>query len=161
MQVTQLLTADQCEWLITQFHTHVEAHGYSHRAPNRAVNVDQLILALGQQHPTADALRVLRYCVDSHIRTLAPQTFINYLEIVEWPTGSSQSTHLDYDYHSWTTVVYLNHTFTGGATLIDNSLVEPQQGQCVTFQGSKQQHSVLPVVTGTRYTLAVWYKSFV
>ena len=154
MHTEPLLTPEQCSHLIAEFHRYSDL-AYTHRPPNRAINVDQLI-----QHTDDDVFKILRYMLDSHIRSVADRTFINYFELVEWPEGSSQSTHLDYEYHSWTTIVYLNDDFSGGQTLVGNNMIQPQQGMAVSFQGRTTQHSVLPVAQGTRYTLAAWYKTF-
>ena len=156
------LTQQQCEHVMNIFHMCVPHVGFSHRQPNRSVRLDQAYEYLVglEEFDLADSVRILEYHIQTHIRNTAPNTFINYAEIVEWPVGSSQSTHLDYEYHSWTSVVYLNDNYQGGCTQVGKQLSTPHTGKIITFQGSQQRHSVSEVTQGTRYTIAVWYKSF-
>ena len=163
MITQQFLTPSQCEHVVQVFHQCVPHVGFSHRQPNRSVRLDTAREWLNreQQVELADSIGILEYHISSHIRAVAAQTFVNYAEIVEWPTGSSQSTHLDYEYHSWTSVVYLNSNYQGGCTQVGEHTSTPSVGKIITFQGSQTRHSVSTVTQGTRYTLAVWYKSFV
>ena len=84
-------------------------------------------------------------------------TLINYSQIVKWPTGEHQDEHIDFDYHTATSVLYLNDEYEGGHTVVGNTIIKPKKGKIILFDGSKTKHRVLPITFGTRYTNATWY----
>ena len=91
------------------------------------------------------------------VKKYSPKTFINYSQIVKWPKGSSQNSHFDFDQHSHTSILYLNDDFVGGETVVGNTVVKPETGKLILFEGNEVKHEVLKVESGTRYTNATWY----
>jgi len=98
-------------------------------------------------------LKKLNFFVDSKVKN----TFVNYSQIVRWPKGEYQEEHKDFDYHTFTSILYLNDEYEGGHTVVGNKFIKPEKGKIVLFDGNKTDHRVLPISSGTRYTNATWY----
>ncbi len=61
---------------------------------------------------------------------------------------------------SFTTVLYLNDTYTGGNTYIETEElvnIEPKRGRMVGFNGHNLKHGVSMIRKDYRYTLSIWY----
>ena len=87
---------------------------------------------------------------------------IDWWQIVHWPLGSYQNLHFDSasDLTSLTSISYLNNDFTGGQTFFeDQTIIHPKLGRTLLFNGQQYKHGVKQVLTGNRYTLAIWYKN--
>lgn len=156
------LNKQQCDWLIN-FHTkHFDSHGVNFEG-RQLININSVIdnLAKDEIFDEADPLKILTYCIDTEIRSIVPKTFINYHQLVKWPAGEWQPSHKDFNYHTWTSIIYLNDNFEGGETVVGDKRISPEQGKMITFAGSQIEHEVLPILEGDRYTVAVWYKSYV
>jgi len=156
------LNKQQCEWLIN-FHSHYFNEFGAEFEGRQIIDLSNIINCLSKDQTTdqADPLKILTYCIDTEIRSIAQKTFINYHQIVKWPAGQSQPSHKDFNYHTWTSIIYLNDDFLGGNTVVGDKQITPKQGQMITFSGSEVEHEVLPILEGDRYTVAVWYKSYV
>ena len=64
------------------------------------------------------------------------------------------------DFGSFTTVLYLNDTYSGGNTYIESEepvSVQPKCGRMVGFNGHKLKHGVSMIAHDHRYTLSIWY----
>lgn len=83
---------------------------------------------------------------------------INYFEIVKWPQEESLSEHVDFDYHPYTSILYLNDNFIGGETIVGGKKIIPKKCKLIAFEGNKIKHKVNTVIKGTRYTVPCWYK---
>ena len=83
---------------------------------------------------------------------------INYFEIVKWPTEEYQDEHVDFDYHPYTSILYLNDDYTGGETIVGGKKIIPKKCKLIAFKGSKIPHKVNQIIEGTRYTIPCWYK---
>jgi len=155
------LNKEQCEWLIN-FHSHYFSQYGVDFEGRRLINIISAIDSLGKNErlDESDPLKILTYKIETEIRNIAPQTFINYHQIVHWPAGVWQPSHKDFNYHTWTSIIYLNDGFEGGETVVGSERITPKQGTMITFSGSQTEHQVLPVVSGNRYTIAVWYKTY-
>ena len=92
------------------------------------------------------------------IKSIDTNYTINYFEIVKWLENASQGKHTDYDYHPYTSILYLNDTFEGGETLVKDKIVTPEKCKLISFEGDKLIHSVNEVTKGERYTIPCWYK---
>ena len=92
------------------------------------------------------------------IKTINSNLQINYFQIVKWPTGESQPEHKDFDYHPYTSILYLNDNYTGGETIVDGTTIIPEKNKLIGFEGDKMTHSVNEITEGTRYTIPCWYK---
>ena len=91
------------------------------------------------------------------IKNIDAKAFINYFQIVKWPLKESQQPHRDFDYHPYTSIIYLNDNFKGGETVVEETVIKPKQGLMILFSGDKKIHSVNKIKKGTRYTIPCWY----
>lgn len=103
------------------------------------------------------AFKFLLKKLNFFVENIMKDTFINYSQIVKWPTGEYQGEHIDFHYHTATSVLYLNDEYEGGHTVVDDKIIEPKKGKIILFEGNKTRHKVLPITFGTRYTNTTWY----
>jgi hypothetical protein len=115
-------------------------------------------LTTDTRYNDADVVKKVLAKITNHSTAVLPETFINYAQIVKWNVDSYQPTHVDFDYHDLTSIIYLNNEFQGGQTIVDNVPIKIEIGKIVTFSGNIIEHSVMPVRNNERYTLSVWYK---
>ncbi len=83
-------------------------------------------------------------------------------QLVVWPSGSEQAAHVD-DKRAATrfaAILYLNDDYSGGQTFFEqvDFQGQPQTGRLIAFPGRQLRHGVRPITSGTRYTLALWFK---
>ena len=64
----------------------------------------------------------------------------------------------DFDYHPYTSILYLNDNYTGGETIVDGTTIIPEKNKLIGFEGDKMTHSVNEITEGTSYTIPCWYK---
>jgi len=85
--------------------------------------------------------------------------YIHYIDLTEYPQGVSKPFHFDVarDTTTASSITYLNDDFVGGQTVINGVTVEPLVGRTVYFKGKTENHCVMDVVKGSRYTLSMWY----
>ena len=95
--------------------------------------------------------------INYHGRKFDERNYVNHIDIVKWPPGEKQKTHKDVSIYKNTSIVYLNDDFDGGETRVNDMIIKPKTGKIITFSGSENEHEVLEVKNGDRYTLAVWY----
>ena len=96
------------------------------------------------------------------INTFLKVYVIDWWQIVHWPVGSYQNLHFDNasNLTTLTSISYLNKDFTGGETFFeDQTIIHPKLGRTLLFNGQQYKHGVKQVLTGNRYTLAIWYKN--
>lgn len=106
----------------------------------------------------ADIVKKILAKITNHSTAILSDCFIHYAQIVKWNIGSYQPTHLDFDYHDLTSIIYLNDDYQGGETVVDGNTLVRETGKIITFTGNIIEHSVNPVSEKERYTLAIWYK---
>ena len=68
-----------------------------------------------------------------------------------------QDEHIDFDHHTFTSILYLNDDFEGGQTVVGDKIIKPEKGKIIFFNGNQIKHKVLPIESGTRYTNPTWY----
>ena len=83
---------------------------------------------------------------------------INYFQIVKWPTGENQDRHIDFEYHPFTSILYLNDDFVGGETIVGKKSFKPIKNTIIGFEGNKIKHEVRKIKKGIRFTIPCWYK---
>lgn len=143
---------------------------------NRLIEIHKkLLMHRGNLHNETEVLNVMYMMADhdednifvkymhgkitDHIKAIDKGSFINFFEIVKWKEGLSMQKHFDFDFHTWTSVIYLNDDYEGGETVVGDKEVVPLKGKIVTFQGVSVLHGVNKVLKGDRYTVPVWYRS--
>ena len=65
--------------------------------------------------------------LNNFIKKINKNYVINYFEIVKWPCGESQEEHFDFEYHPYTTILYLNDDFEGGETVVEHKHIIPEK----------------------------------
>ena len=95
-----------------------------------------------------------------------------YCDLVYWATGMSLGVHADNmwinrpkekhfcSHRDFSAVIYLNDNYKGGKTFFnDNGYeVEPKTGKLIYFTSGKEDaHGVTEVISGDRYTFALWF----
>lgn len=86
---------------------------------------------------------------------------IDWCELVKWPEGANQDMHFDTAKQRtvFTSITNLNVNYTGGVTrFLNDTAITPKVGRTTYFDGMNAMHGVSTLETGTRYTLAIWYK---
>ena len=86
---------------------------------------------------------------------------IDYFQIVKWPTGSELPLHLDVakDNTILTSILYLNNDYEEGETYLgEGTIIKPQVGRVIFFDGRYYRHGVKPIKKGTRFVIPAWYK---
>tara|TARA_R110000803_G_scaffold210692_1_gene283263 strand:+ start:1174 stop:1647 length:474 start_codon:yes stop_codon:yes gene_type:complete len=92
------------------------------------------------------------------IKSINTNCTINYFEIVKWSKNEFQDKHIDFDFHPYTSILYLNDNFKGGETVVKNKIINPKKCKLISFEGNKLIHSVNKIIEGERYTVPCWYK---
>ena len=143
------ISNDLCDFFI-RYHNINSQHHTKHR--NTSI-LDCEEHSLKENFAFKLLIKKLSMLVENSIKN----TLINYSQIVKWPTGEHQDEHIDFDYHTATSVLYLNDEYEGGHTVVGDKVIKPKKGKIILFDGSKTKHEVLPITFGTRYTNATWY----
>jgi hypothetical protein len=61
-----------------------------------------------------------------------------------------------------TSITYLNENFVGGDTYFeDGAIIKPVIGRTLVFNGMKYVHGVKEILSGTRWTVPIWYEKSV
>ena len=124
----------------------------SHHRDTKIISCEAQAYQAGDLHFKI-LLAKLNYLIKNHSKN----SLIKYPEIVEWPEKSSQDEHIDFDYHPYTSILYLNDNYKGGETMVGDKKIHPKKGKIVLFEGNKIKHRVLEISAGIRYTNATWY----
>ena len=150
-----------CDWLIEFHKTYFKDLGQIDDHNRHVLDLNHAIhiLRFDNEHNDSDPLKYIQSKFQNYILGIEKNSFINYSRIVYWPKGSYQPNHLDFSYHTWTSVLYLNEVNLGGELLIEDQSFKPKKSMLITFQGNKKYHSVAPVQED-RYTVSTWYKKF-
>ena len=96
--------------------------------------------------------------IESICKKFDPNIRLDLCQIVKWPSGSKMAPHVDDSLNDrFAALIYLNDNYLGGETVFDELTIFPEKGKLVIFENSKLQHSVSEIVSGVRYTLALWF----
>ena len=82
---------------------------------------------------------------------------LSYAQVVKWNNQTRLAAHKDIYGSKFAIVIYLNDNYQGGKTFLGKTKITPKKGRVVGFYGSHIEHGVTKV-TGTRYTIPIWYK---
>lgn len=155
------LTAEECQMWIKfhaeNHHIYGEKHGET-----EVLDLQECSHAMFSKNKLDDFFPQIKYLnarLTAHIQSIDSESYVNYSQIVRWPDRSFQPKHLDMPFHTYTSIIYLNDNFTGGATRVDNVDVIPETGKMITFSGNEIYHQVLEIISGYRYTIPVWYRT--
>ena len=96
--------------------------------------------------------------------------FPDFTDLVQWHTGDEMGLHGDNAFYpsgdpnyvphrTYSAVVYLNDDYEGGQTYFaDGPEIEVEVGKMIAFPADiKYAHGVKKILSGQRYTLALWY----
>ena len=78
-----------------------------------------------------------------------------WINISEYEPGESLGSHRD-DESTLTIVSEISDGYTGGRFILDNTYIELNKGDVVTFNGSTVLHGVETVYRGSRLSLNMW-----
>ena len=149
--IDNFVSPEICNLLIK---AHKEANTlYTHR--------DTVIHEFGNAN--TEQLSLAQYVNEKYENTVqmyyGKSIIVNYFQVVCWPVDSFQDKHIDFDFHTVTSVLYLNDNFTGGKTFFEcGTVIGPKVGRIVFFEGNKIVHGVEKVTSGERWTSPAWYK---
>jgi len=154
-EYSKFLNKEECKWFI-------EYHKKNFLKLSRELNYshnDTDIIKISNIHH--EEFRYLQSRLCYHIKKdFDYLSYPNYFEIVKWGPGTFQGSHQDFDYHPFTSIIYLNDNFEGGETVVEKTKVIPKTGLMITFGGSLLNHKVLEITKGFRYTIPVWYVQY-
>ena len=149
------LTPSQCQYFIKRhsdlFHPKNDERTYYH-----GFHKTQTEVVIFSRYFEYDSKK-LNGRLNFTIKNIDEGAFVNYFQIVKWPTRELQLSHRDFDYHPYTSIIYLNDNFKGGETVVEETVIKPKQGLMILFSGDKKTHSVNKIKKGTRYTIPCWY----
>ena len=155
VEIENFLSVDECNKLIELHKKFVVNYGKIH---NETEVLNLMFLVLNDSEDEI-FIKYIHGKITAHIKAIDQSSFINYFEVVKWKQGLKMEKHFDFDFHLWTSVIYLNDDYEGGETIVDEKKIIPLKGKIVTFKGSSLLHGVNKILKGDRYTVPVWYRS--
>jgi predicted 2-oxoglutarate/Fe(II)-dependent dioxygenase YbiX len=155
IEIENFLSGGECNRLIKIHKKLFVSQGWLHNE----TEVLDFMCMLSSQNENDIFIKYIHGKITDHIKSANKSNFINYFQVVKWKEGLSMQKHFDFDFHTWTSVIYLNDDYEGGETVVGDKEVVPLKGKIVTFQGVSVLHGVNKVLKGDRYTVPVWYRS--
>ena len=155
VEIENFLSEDECNKLI-EMHTKLFAHRGKIHNETEVLNVMYMLLYDGKDDIF---IKYIHGKITEHIKAIDKSSFIDFFEVVRWKEKLCMGKHFDFDFHKWTSVIYLNDDYEGGETAVGEDTITPLKGKIVTFQGPSVLHGVNKVLKGDRYTAPVWYRS--
>ena len=155
IEIENFLSGGECNRLIKIHKKLFVSQGWLHNE----TEVLDFMCMLSSQNENDIFIKYIHGKITDHIKSVNKSNFINYFQVVKWKEGLSMQKHFDFDFHTWTSVIYLNDDYEGGETVVGDKEVVPLKGKIVTFQGVSVLHGVNKVLKGDRYTVPVWYRS--
>lgn len=155
VEIENFLSCDECDRLIDIYKKLFVLKGFIHNE----TEVFNLMSMLLDQSEENIFVKYIHGKITAHIKSINQNSFVSHFEIVKWKEGLKMNEHFDYDFHAWTSVIYLNDDYKGGKTVVDGREITPTKGKIATFQGSLLLHGVNKILKGDRYTTPVWYRS--
>lgn len=155
IETENFLSEDECNKLI-EIHTKLFAHRGKLHNETEVLNVMCMVADYSKDDIF---VRYIYGKITDHIKAINKNSFVDYFEVVRWKEGLFMPKHIDFDFHKWTSIIYLNDDYEGGETVVGEKEVTPLKGKIVTFQGPSVLHGVNKILKGDRYTTPVWYRS--
>lgn len=104
-----------------------------------------------QKHKELNGFLVPLYTTDGFLSLWKPTSY----------SGVHVDSHTGYEFLQFATVIYLNDNYEGGEIFFPNQnfSYKPKSGDAVVFPcgGSEYMHGVSEVISGDRYTIAMWH----
>jgi hypothetical protein len=147
-----IFTESECHFLISCFYKNTDCQD-SHDL-TKVINLNKLLYI--------DRFKTLVDKVSDSVKESNANAQFDWGDLVRWPNNSYQNYHTDTAKEDTilTSITYLNSTFMGGETVFkDGITINPKIGRTVIFDGKRHCHRVAPISSGSRYTIAIWYKS--
>lgn len=151
VEINDFISDEECDRFI-QYHKEQFNLNKHYCVMHRTTKVIQCMDILGNP-----VIKKMYKKLNNFVQEINPDLIVNYFQIVRWPTGESQSNHIDFDHHFYTSILYLNNDFEGGITRVNDVLFKPKKRTLISFEGNKINHEVLKITKGERYTIPCWY----
>jgi len=151
VEINDFISDEECNRFI-QYHKEQFNLNRHYCVMHRTTKVIQCMDILGNP-----VIKKMYKKLNNFVQEINPNLIVNYFQIVRWPTGESQSNHIDFDHHFYTSILYLNDDFEGGVTRVNDVLFKPKKRTLISFEGNKINHEVLKITKGERYTIPCWY----
>ena len=153
----EFLTPQECQLLIDIHSSNYAMNGKNHNG-TEVVNISSKV-SIPEDTTEINFIKKLYARISHHIQNIDKHAYVNYFEVVKWKEGLNMEAHFDFDYHTYTSVIYLNDDYDGGETFVNDIKISPATGKIVTFKGNTLLHGVNKITKGNRYTVPIWYKS--
>ena len=141
------ITDDQCNYLISWYNQNQDkSYQYRDTYPIKLANVDDKIIINIISKINLYAHNLVNF-----------KMFVNNVELVKWPVGSSMPKHRDPNDDVFAGLIFLNDNFLGGCTEFANQTIQPKKGSFVIFLNSLLEHCVTKIENNDRYTFAIWF----
>ena len=123
---------------------------------------DQLTNVLKLQKGLDDKIDELINKKENFVKQHINDVKIVNIEIVEWLPGVELKPHYDITpdntHYKAATVCYLNKDYEGGDTVIENNtIISPEVGRLIVFDGLNYKHGVKQISKNKRYTFISWF----
>tara|TARA_R110000796_G_scaffold225085_2_gene341455 strand:- start:1135 stop:1620 length:486 start_codon:yes stop_codon:yes gene_type:complete len=151
IEINNFISDEECNHFI-QYHKEQFNLNSHYCVMHRTTEVIQCMEILGNP-----LIKKMYEKLNNFVQEINPDLIVNYFQIVRWPTGESQSNHIDFDHHFYTSILYLNDDFEGGITRVNDVLFKPKKNTFISFEGNKINHEVSKIIEGERYTIPCWY----
>jgi len=153
------LNSKDCDFFVKWFEKYYSILYSKFKNNHNGTDCIKFSRMLGEPDFTPNIFKKLFSDISIYIKEIDNDLFINYLEIVKWPEGQYQSLHKDFEWHPYTSILYLNDDYEGGQTKVGDQIIQPKKGTIISFKGKDISHQVLKVTKGNRYTVPVWYST--
>lgn len=170
IELPNILDQESCEELIEYFEQHPELRrkdDAQERFNNCTMTTDQVHGPLLKKVAALTNRLIIKAAKFYHIEEL----YLDFQSIVKWEEGQAMPFHADNvtetrephwycSQRDYSSILYLNHNYEGGATIFKNQNQGqlPMQGTAILFPATfGYTHGVQKVTSGTRYTISSWF----
>jgi predicted 2-oxoglutarate/Fe(II)-dependent dioxygenase YbiX len=170
IELPNILDRETCEEVIEYFEQHPELlrkEDAQERFNGCTMTTDQLYGPLLKKIAALTNRLIIKAAKFYNIEEL----YLDYQSIAKWKTGQEMEFHADnvtqdrepHYYCHWrdySSILYLNHNYEGGATIFKNQNQGqlPMQGTAILFPATYgYTHGVQRIKSGTRYTISSWF----
>ena len=170
IELPNILDKDTCEELIEYYEQHPELLREGDAQPRFDYKSMRTSMVYGPLLKKIAAL-TNRLIIKAAKFYHQEEMYLDYQSITKWVEGDDMEFHADnvtqerepHWYCGWrdySSILYLNHDYEGGATIFKNQNQGqvPMQGTAILFPATYgYTHGVQKIKSGTRYTISSWF----